>query len=158
MLVYFSATGTTQDIAIRMQEQLGCAIYAVTPEASYSSDDLNWHNDQSRANIEQNDDAARPVLTGELPDLSQVDTVYLGTPLWWGKVPRIVQSFIEQTDLTGKTVHLFCTSGSSPVDPAAQLLQADYPDINWGAAVRFESAAPDSDIAAWLETTARGGA
>lgn len=155
MVVYFSATGTTEKVALKFKEELKLKAYRITPGVPYSSDDLNWHDDRSRANREQSDDTARPVIAWSLPDLAQVDTVYLGAPLWWGRVPRIVQTFIEQVDLTGKKVYFFCTSGSSPIAPALEYLKAEYPRINWQGAKRFEADAQNRDVLRWVESTAQ---
>ncbi|MDO4913787.1 MAG: flavodoxin [Bifidobacteriaceae bacterium] len=150
MIIYFSQTNNTRAIATKMQSLLNEQAYEIQPETPYTNDDLNWRNNQSRANIEQDDDNKRPAIATALPDLSSENDIYLGMPLWWGKAPRIIQTFIEQANLTGKTVHLFCTSGSSPIEPALQLLQAQYPQIHWKGAKRFENSATESTISNWL--------
>ena len=115
MVVYFSATGTTKAEAELIARQTGAALYEITPEEPYSAADLNYNNDGCRANCEQNDDAARPAISGELPDLTNVDTIYLGYPIWWGKAPKIIYTFLESVDVSGKTIIPFCTSGSSGI-------------------------------------------
>ena len=115
MVVYFSATGTTKAEAELIAEQTGAALYEIVPEEPYSSADLNYNNDGCRANREQNDDAARPAISGNLPDLTNVDTIYLGYPIWWGKAPKIIYTFLESVDVSGKTIIPFCTSGSSGI-------------------------------------------
>ena len=82
---------------------------------AYSSNDLNYSNSICRANREMNDSAARPAIDGEAVDLSDYDTVVLGYPIWWGTMPRIINTFLDTYDLFGKTVLPFCTSGSSGV-------------------------------------------
>lgn len=153
MIIYFSATKNTETIATKLHEQLGVELYQLQPQIPYSDADLNWHDDNSRANKEQNDDTSRPEMSEQIPDLRDVDTIYLGMPLWWGKAPRIIQTFIENADLTGKTVHVFCTSGSSPIEPAVEQLQATYPDVNWKKAKRFEINAADEEITQWAESS-----
>lgn len=151
MIIYFSSTKNTEGIATKLHEQSGIELYQIKPQIPYSDSDLNWHDDNSRANKEQNDDTARPEMSEQAPDLNDIDTIYLGMPLWWGKAPRIIQTFIENTDLTGKTVHVFCTSGSSPIEPAVEKLKATYPDVNWQKAKRFEINASDEEVGLWAE-------
>lgn len=152
MIIYFSATNRTEGIANKIHNQLGADLFKISAQNPYSEADLNYNDNNSRANKEQNDDSARPEIAGQLPDLSSTDTIYLGMPLWWGKAPRIIQSFLEQADLSGKTVNLFCTSGSSPIEPALEQLKAAYPNVNWQKAKRFDANASDADITSWVES------
>ncbi len=151
LVAYFSCTGTTAGIAELIAEQANAELYPITPAQPYSSDDLNYSDDNCRANQEMNDDTARPELGGDEIDLPPYTTVYLGYPIWWGTVPRIIQTFIESSDLTGKTVYLFCTSGSSGIDKSLRDLQTLYPDINFAAGQRFSGNASAEDITAWLD-------
>lgn len=151
LVAYFSCTGTTAGIAELIAEQANADLYTITPAQPYSSDDLNYNDDSCRANQEMNDDTARPELGGDEIDLTPYTTVYLGYPIWWGTAPRIIQTFIESNDLTGKTVYLFCTSGSSGIDKSLRDLQTLYPDINFAAGQRFSGNASAEDITAWLD-------
>lgn len=151
LVAYFSCTGTTAGIAELIAEQATADLYAITPAQPYTSDDLNYNDDSCRANQEMNDDTARPELGGDEIDLTSYTTVYLGYPIWWGTAPRIIQTFIESNDLTGKTVYLFCTSGSSGIDKSLRDLQTLYPDINFAAGQRFSGNASAEDITAWLD-------
>ncbi len=151
LVAYFSCTGTTAGIADLIAEQTNADLYPITPAQPYSSDDLNYSDDNCRANQEMNDDTARPELGGDEIDLTPYTTVYLGYPIWWGTVPRIIQTFIESSDLTGKTVYLFCTSGSSGIDKSLRDLQTLYPYINFAAGQRFSGNASAEDITAWLD-------
>lgn len=151
LVAYFSCTGTTAGIAELIAEQANADLYTITPAQPYSSDDLNYNDDSCRANQEMNDDTARPELGGDEIDPTPYTTVYLGYPIWWGTAPRIIQTFIESNDLTGKTVYLFCTSGSSGIDKSLRDLQNLYPDINFAAGQRFSRNASAEDITAWLD-------
>lgn len=110
-IAYFSQTGTTQTEAERLGQVLGVTPVKIEPVKAYSNADIDWHNDSSRANREQNDDSARPEI--KKPNLPDFDVLFLGYPTWWGVAPRLIDTFLESTDLKGKTVVPFATSGST---------------------------------------------
>ena len=152
LVAYFSCTGNTKNIADKIAVQENADLYAITPAQPYTSDDLNYNDNSCRANQEMDDASARPALGGEKLDLTGYDTLYLGYPIWWGTAPRIIQTFLESYNLEGKTVYLFCTSGSSGVDKSLNDLKKLYPKINFAAAHRFSGRATDQDVSAWLTT------
>lgn len=110
-VAYFSQTGTTQTEAERLGQILGVTPVKIEPVKPYSNADINWHDNNSRANREQNDDSARPEI--KKPDLPDFDVLFLGYPTWWGVAPRLIDTFLENTDLKGKTLVPFATSGST---------------------------------------------
>ena len=95
------------------------------------SADLNWNDNQSRSSIEMNDAQARPEVKDIDVDLTKYDCIFLGYPIWWDLAPRVVNTFIERNDLTGKTVIPFATSGSSSIMGSTEALKKTYPDIKW---------------------------
>lgn len=97
-----------------------------------------------------NDDSARPAIQQTLNSLSGYDTIYLGYPIWWGTAPRIINTFLESYDLTGKTLYLFCTSGSSGIEQSLSDLHTLYPDLNIADRQRFSSDASDEEMESWL--------
>ena len=108
-VVYFSATGNTERVAQTIADRLDADIYEITAAEPYSSSDLNWRDEESRVWDEHRVyPDIRPGMAQEI-DLSDYDTVFLGYPLWWGEAPAIVLTFLESTDLEGKTVIPFCT-------------------------------------------------
>lgn len=117
-VVYFSATGTTAEIAKMIADETESDLFEIVPQIPYSSDDLNYNDDNCRANMEQNDDSARPEISNDLSVVESYDTVYLGYPVWWGTIPRIIQTFIENYDLSNATVYTFCTSGGAVLKKA----------------------------------------
>ena len=116
VVFYFSCTNTTKGIADKITKVLECDEWRIEPEVAYTSADLDYNSD-CRANREQNDDSARPSIKGKT-DLSKYDVVYVGFPIWWGKMPKIMWTFFEAYDLSGKTIIPFCTSGSSGINTA----------------------------------------
>ena len=71
--------------------------------------------DNCRAQKEQNDDNARPEIAGSIKNMSEYETIYIGYPIWWGKEPQIIRTFLESYDLKGKKIIPFCTSGGSGI-------------------------------------------
>ncbi len=149
LVVYFSQTGNTKPIAEFIAEQKNADIYEIKAANPYSAEDIEYSSD-TRAYREQHDPSARPAIAGELPDLAGYDTVYLGYPIWHGEAPKIIHTFIESVDMSGKTVVPFCTSASSPVGSSADNLHPLAPDAVWKDGTRFAAGASDEEISAWL--------
>lgn len=80
LVVYFSATGNTKEIAETLAELQGADIYEIVPEQPYTDEDLNYNDRTTRATAEQNDPDARPVIQGSITDFEQYEVVYVGYP------------------------------------------------------------------------------
>ena len=115
LVVYFSATGNTKAVAEEITRLTGADLYEIVPAVPYTDEDLNYNNNECRANQEMNNASARPAIGSEAMDVSSYDTVFIGYPIWWGTMPRIINTFLDTYDLSGKTVLPFCTSGSSGI-------------------------------------------
>ncbi len=113
LVAYFSATGTTAKVAERLADVLGADLYEIQPAVPYTAADLDWTDKKSRSSVEMNDKAFRPAVKGEVQNMAQYTTIYLGFPIWWYVAPTIINTFLEQYDLFGKTIVPFATSGSS---------------------------------------------
>lgn len=113
LVVYFSATGNTKAVAETIAGLQGADIYEIVPEQPYTDDDLNYNDRTTRATAEQNDPDARPAISGSITDFEQYEVVYVGFPIWWGDMPRILYTFFDAYDFGGKTIAPFCTSGGS---------------------------------------------
>ena len=113
LVVYFSATGNTKAVAETLTELTGANIYEIVPEQPYTDEDLNYNDRTTRATVEQNDPDARPAIQGSITDFEQYDVIYVGYPIWWGDMPRILYTFFDEYDFNGKTIAPFCTSGGS---------------------------------------------
>lgn len=151
IVAYFSCTDNTKTIAEYVAESAGADIYRIEPSVPYTSADLNYNNADSRTSKEQNDPLARPEIAGSLPSLDNYEVVYLGYPIWWGQAPKIMYTFIEHYNLSGKTVVPFCTSASSGIGTSATNLQtSDTSQAVWLAGRRFSGNSPKSDVVNWL--------
>lgn len=115
LIVYFSATGTTKSAAKKVKKATGGKLYQIKAEEPYTSADLNYNNDNCRANIEQKDGNVRPKIKGKVKNISKYDVIFVGYPIWWGKEPKIIKTFLESYDLEGKKIVPFCTSGGSGI-------------------------------------------
>lgn len=149
-VVYFSATGTTKEVARIIAGTLNTEAVEIIPEDAYSSDDLDYNNDNCRANKEMNDDSARPAIKNDLSAVMDCDSIYIGYPIWWGTAPRIIQTFLEAYDLSGKTVYTFCTSGGSGVEKSVSDLQKLYKDVTIVSGKRFSAGASEEEVKEWL--------
>lgn len=113
LVVYFSATGNTEGIANKIAETAGADIYRIEPAIPYTSADLNYNDRSSRTSIERNDSSIRPEIASSRIDISSYDIIYVGYPIWWADMPRILYTFFDKYDFGGKTIAPFCTSGGS---------------------------------------------
>jgi len=149
MVVYFSATGTTEAVAKQIAAETGSGLLEITPVAGYTTADLDWRNNKSRSSMEMNDDNSRPAIKG-VKDLADYGVIYLGYPIWWDLAPRAVYTFIETANLDGKTVIPFATSGGSGITNSVRVLKQTYPNINWQSGKLLNRPAK-SDIKAFVK-------
>ena len=151
LVAYFSATGHTKTIAEHLQAALDADLYEIVPQEPYTDTDLDYNTDGCRANREQNDDSARPAISGGVEDMAGDDVVFIGYPIWWGQAPKIVYTFLESYDFSGKTIVPFCTSGSSGIDGSLSGIQALAPDADWLAGQRFSASAGEEEVQSWVD-------
>lgn len=154
-VVFFSCTGNTAAVAEKIATAVHTTPMELFPAVPYTADDLNYNAD-CRANAEQNEGAARPELAQLIPDVADADIVYLGYPIWWGKAPRIILTFLEQANVAGKTIVPFCTSGGSGVEGSLAEIEAAAAGATVTDARRFSSSTPQSEIDAWVEEVCQG--
>ena len=152
LVAYFSATGNTEGVAQHLQTVLDADLFEIVPETPYTSEDLDYGNDNCRANQEQNDPAARPAIAAALENPETYDVVFLGYPIWWGQAPKIIWTFLESYDFGDAVIVPFCTSGSSGIDGSLEDLQALAPDAQWMEGQRFGSGASQDEVAQWVES------
>lgn len=146
VILYFSKTGTTKRIAEIVADKLEADLYPIQEAVPYSSEDLDWTIPSSRANKEQHDAANRPAYQGELPNLAAYDQVIIGHPIWWGIPPRIIQTVVNDLDLSGKCVASFGTSAESTYQEAQELMNNLLHHPSRGRILRNER-----DVADWLK-------
>ena len=151
LVVYFSCTGNTKRAAQYASDILGADLYEITPEVPYTSNDLNYHDETTRATVEQKDSSVRPAIVGDVADFDQYDTVVPAFPIWWGQEPRILDTFMESHDFEGKTIVPMCTSNSSDMGSSANYLKAvTKGSAKWLQGKRFPVNVAKEDIHSWL--------
>lgn len=151
LVAYFSCTNNTEGIGQHIKTAIGdrATLHEIIPAEPYTAADLNYNNTDCRANREQNDDTARPEISGSVSDFEDYDIVFIGYPIWWGQAPKIIYTFIESYDFSGKTVIPFCTSGSSSYSDSGIKELADGAD--WVTGRRFAGGASASTVAEWVD-------
>ena len=154
LVVYFSATGNTEEVAGYIAEAAGGDLFELTPADPYTSEDLNWTDENSRVFYEYENPEARDVALAAdtVENWDDYDVVFLGYPIWWGIAAWPVNGFVEANDFTGKTVIPFCTSSSSGVGESGQLLAGLAGTGTWLDGQRFRSGAWQEDVAAWVQS------
>lgn len=150
IVVYFSATGTTKDVAKRIAQITGADLQEIMPQQPYTAADLNWNDKNSRSSVEMANPKSRPAIQSFETDMSKYDVIFIGYPIWWDLAPTVVNTFIENHRLKGKTVIPFATSGGSTIRNSVVQLKSAYPDIIWkeGKLLNHPS---DSTLSQWIE-------
>lgn len=153
LVVYYSATGNTEEVANYIADATGGDLFEVEPAEPYTDDDLNWTDDNSRVSQEYADESLRDVelVTTEVENWDSYDTVFIGYPIWWGIAAWPMNTFVEANDFTGKTVIPFCTSSSSGIGDSGNLLADLAGTGDWQEGMRFRSGADESDVQEWVE-------
>lgn len=132
LVAVFSASGVTKRVGEEIARAAGADFYEIIPKDLYTAADLNWMDRKSRSSVEMNDPSARPRIANTVPDMDAYDTVIVGFPIWWGVAPRIIDTFLESYDFSGKKIAPFCTSGGSGVGRSDTALHKDVSgDVQW---------------------------
>ena len=150
LVAYFSRTGNTKPLAEYAAEYLGATLFEITAKIPYTDEDIAYYTD-CRADREQKDESARPEIATAVENMDEYDTVIIAHPIWHGIAPRIISTFLESYDFSGKTLLTFCTSASSPLGQSAKLLQELTPNSTWLESKRFAIGTSREEIEKWLD-------
>lgn len=150
VIIYFTHSGNTELAAKDIAAVTGAKMIRLMPEQPYSSEDVDWVNEQSRCTREHLDQSLRPAIQPVDVNFNDVDTVFIGFPIWWHEEPAVIRTFLDnyREQLKGKVLYPFCTSYESPMSEADTTLHKGYPDLNWKTGLRLP-ASPDQ-IKSWL--------
>ena len=151
LVAYFSASGVTKKLAQTLADAIGADLFAIEPKVPYTKADLNWMDKQSRSTIEMQNPASRPEIAGVCKNIADYDTVFVGFPIWWYVAPRIINTFVESYDFTGKTLVPFATSGGSGMGRTVDELRKLCPNANWKAG-KMMNGISDKALADWAST------
>ena len=152
LVAYFSASGTTGRVAKELAKAADADLFEIAPEVPYTRADLNWNNQSSRSSVEMNDESSRPAIAGEVADMAQYDVVFVGFPVWWYVEPRIIDTFLEGYDFSGKTIVPFATSGGSGLGQAPRRMQQLVPGAKVDAGRLLNGRPGKAELAAWAES------
>ena len=131
LVAYFSASGVTRRRAEEIARAVGADLYEIAPAQPYTAADLDWTDKKSRSTLEMKDPACRPAIAAPAESMERYDTVFVGFPVWWYVEPRIVDTFLERYDFSGKTLIPFATSGGSGIGKAEESLREHCPKADW---------------------------
>lgn len=152
LVAYFSASGQTAKLAKTLAGVTGGDLFEIAPETAYTAADLDWMDKKSRSTIEMKDPKSRPAIAGKVADMAQYDTVFVGFPIWWYQAPRIIETFLESYDFSGKTVIPFATSGGSGMGKTNEKLAPSCTGAKLLHGKVFNSYSSKADLSAWVET------
>lgn len=151
LVAYFSATGTTKNLAEYAADAMGADIYEIVPQQPYTDADLDYGDRNSRSTKEMNDPSSRPEINGSVENMADYDIVFIGYPIWWGEAPRIISTFMDSYDFSGKTIVPFCTSSSSGLGSSATNLHTLVSDSAiWLDGARLNSNSSRNDMVSWI--------
>ena len=149
LICYFSASGTTKKVAEKVASAVGGELFEIEPKEKYTDEDLNWMNKQSRSSVEMNENI-KPEIVNKVTNLNEYNKVLLAFPVWWYKEPTIIDKFLDKNDMTGKSIYVFVTSGSSSIDSTYKSLQNNYPILNFISGKRFNGNESEEEYKSWL--------
>ena len=151
LVAYFSASGVTAKLAKRLAAVMNADLCEIKPEVPYTSADLDWTNKKSRSSVEMSDKSFRPAISGKVENMEQYGVIFTAFPIWWYVAPTIVNTFLEQYDLSGKTVIPLATSGGSGMGNTSRELAPSCPGAILKEGKRFPENVSEEELKAWAE-------
>ena len=151
LVAYFSASGETKKLAKIIAGVTGGDLFEIAPQVPYTAADLDWMDAGSRSTVEMKDKKSRPAMAGQVQDMGQYETVFVGFPIWWYQAPRIIETFLESYDFTGKKVVPFATSGGSGLGKTEDILKAVCPAAQWLPGKRLRSGESAGAVQGWVD-------
>jgi len=151
VIIYFTHSGNTELAAKEISAVTGAKMIRLMPEEPYSSEDVDWVNEQSRCTQEHLNQSLRPAIKPVDVNFADTDTVFIGFPIWWHEEPAVIRTFLDnyREQLKGKTLYPFCTSYESPMSEADTTLRKGFPDLGWKTGLRLP--AKPKQIKNWIE-------
>ena len=151
LVAYFSASGVTRRVAEKIATAINSDIFEIEPVEKYTKADLNWMNKNSRSSVEMNNKEFRPPVLNKVENVDQYDTIVIGFPVWWYTAPTIINTFIEENNLSGKNAYVFVTSGSTGYEGSFNDLKNAYPEINFISGKRLKGKESEEDYRNWIQ-------
>lgn len=151
LVAYFSASGVTSRLANKLAKAVDGDTFEIKPAVAYTREDLNWNNPSSRSSIEMNNTSSRPKIIGAVENMDEYEILYIGFPIWWYTAPKIINTFLEQYDLSGKIIIPFATSGSSSIGSSAEDLKPSCPGATVKSGKRFPASTGETELKNWAD-------
>ena len=153
LVVYFSPDDTVRAAAYTVAAALSAELFEIVPEEPYTADDLNYFDSKARSMTEMKDNNVRPAIAGLPEDLDKYSTILLGYPIWGGQAPKIILTFLENADLSGKTIIPFCTSNSSGLGSSDTKLHPFTDEtVTWEKGKGIKKGSTEENIREWAES------
>ena len=151
LVTYFSASGVTKAVAAEIAQVENADLFEIRPPVAYSREDLDWTNKQSRSTVEMTDLNCRPEMAEKI-DIADYDVIFIGFPIWWGREPSIIDTFIDFADFAGKKIVPFCTSGGGGIANASKrIAELAGPDAVVDAGKRLGGDVSIEDLKIWTD-------
>lgn len=153
LVVYYSATGTTEGVAKIIAEETNGDLFKLEPKIPYTEADLNWRDKNSRVVREhENIDKIHVELKDtKVDNFDSYDTIFIGSPIWWSEAAWVIYDFVKDNDFTGKTVILFGTSITTGMGDSLKKLEKMAGTGEWKTDKRFSSAYDRDEIIKWVK-------
>ena len=123
LVAYFSASGVTAKAAWKLSEAAGADLYEIKPEIPYSREDMD-----------------------------QYEVVFVGFPIWWYVAPKVINTFLESYDFSGKTIVPFATSGGSGMGSTNEKLAPSCPGAILLEGKMLNGVVTQAELKAWVES------
>lgn len=152
LVAYFSASGVTKNAAEKLAKAANADLFEIKPVRPYTDADLDWTDKKSRSTVEMNDLSSRPEIANKCENMGSYDVVFVGFPIWWYVEPRIIDTFLESYDFSGKTVIPFATSGSSGLGKTAENFKKILGANTTVKDGKLLTRASESDVSSWVKS------
>ena len=153
LVAYFSCSGVTARAADMLAQTAGADLFEIKPAQPYSAADINWMDKNSRSTREMNDEGCRPAIAERIENMEEYGVVFVGFPIWWYVAPRIIETFLESYDFSGKTIVPFFTSGGSGAGKTDSILhKLCPPSVKWKPSTRLSASVSGAELQGWLNS------
>ena len=151
LVAYFSASGITKKLATTLAESIGADLFEIRPQTPYTDADLDWQNPKSRSSVEMQNKSFRPAVASRVDNIEQYSRIFVGFPIWWYVAPTIINTFLEQYDLSGKKIIPFATSGMSKMGNTNKELENSCKGAQLIEGQRFDVSTTKQVLKEWAE-------
>lgn len=152
LFAYFSASGVTAKVTENLADAIGADIFEIQPEVPYPKADLNWMGKKALSPIEMSDPTSRPAIAAKHDNMDEYNIIFVGFPIWWYVAPSIINTFLENYNLKGKSIIPFATSGGSGMGKSNEKLAPSCSGAKLLHGKVFNAYSNKTDLSAWVET------